>query len=429
MSEWREWSLGALVDAADGHIKTGPFGSQLHAHEYTADPRGIPVVMPKDMVRGRIDQRSVSRVSSETAERLKTHRLAGGDVVLARRGDVGRFAFVEDDESGWLCGTGSMRVHVANHGVVAPRFLRYAMDEPGVSEWLTGQAVGSTMANLNAKIVAALPLSAPDVATQRRIAAVLSAFDELIEINERRIELLEDLARSLYREWFERFRFAGHAETEFVSSELGPIPETWKVRRLGDVATVNKRTLRTSDLPNPLQYLDISSVGVGRLSEPTVIEADRAPGRARRSLRDGDVLWATVRPNRRAHGLVHDPPPDLVASTGLAAISPESVPASFLFLHVSHPVFTEYLVSRATGSAYPAVRPTDFEDASIVVPSVSILGAFDQVAAPSLRLASTLAEHNRALARGRDLLLPRLVTGRLDTSDIDLGELLPPEPA
>ncbi len=194
--------------------------------------------MPRDMLNGRISRDSVGRISEATAERLRVHRLAAGDLVLARRGDVGRLSFVAPDEAGWVCGTGSMRIHAPNHDVLNPLFLRYAMSSPGVIEWLTGQAVGATMPNLNAKIVSAVPIRVPGTVTQRRIATVLAAFDELIEINERRIELLEDLAQSLYREWFVHFRFPGHEGIKMVESDLGRIPAGWEVRAAGDVFDV-----------------------------------------------------------------------------------------------------------------------------------------------------------------------------------------------
>jgi type I restriction enzyme S subunit len=149
-----------------------------------------------------------------------------------------------------------------------------------------------------------------------------------------------------------------------------------------------------------------------------------APGRARRIAVDGDTLWATVRPNRRAHGLLHEPPDNLVISTGLAVLSPEAVPASFLFELTSTPEFTEYLVSRATGAAYPAVRPADFAEAPIIVPPTSLLDEFARVVDPMHRAVGLLNTRNRALAATRDLLLPRLVSGRLDVSDVDLGDLL-----
>lgn len=113
---------------------------------------------------------------------------------------------------------------------------------------------------------------------------MLAAFDERIEINERRIELLEDLSRSLSREWFVRFRLPGHEDVQLVHSELGPVPQGWEVPRLGDVVGINERMLKAADLPDPLLYLDISCVGDGRLADPVLTEAVDAPGRERRVL-------------------------------------------------------------------------------------------------------------------------------------------------
>jgi type I restriction enzyme S subunit len=114
---------------------------------------------------------------------------------------------------------------------------------------LEGLDAGSSNPSLNRNHAHNLQVTCPQVETQRRIAAVLSAFDELIEINERRIALLEDLARSLYREWFVRFRFPGHEDLELVDSELGPIPEGWEVQTIDQIAAaVRGRSYRRSEL-------------------------------------------------------------------------------------------------------------------------------------------------------------------------------------
>jgi len=127
--------------------------------------------------------------------------------------------------------------------------------------------------------------------------------------------------------------------------------------------------------------------------------------------------------------LIHDPPENLVISNGLAVITPAEVPSSFLFAYASTIEFADYLVSRATGAAYPAVRPVDFEEAPMVIPPDHVLERFDELAEPALRMVSALSASNRALASTRDLLLPRLVTGGLDISQVDLGDLLPADAA
>ena len=152
-----------------------------------------------------------------------------------------------------------------------------------------------------------------------------------------------------------------------------------------------------------------------------------APGRARRRASDGDIVWATVRPNRRAHAQIHNPPPNLVVSTGLAVLSPVAAPPSFLFEYTASEAFSSYLVGRASGSAYPAVRPEDFGSAPVVVPPQSLLERFDATVDPVQRLRSDLRRQNQQFASTRDLLLPRLVSGQLDISDLDLGVLTPTE--
>lgn len=311
------------------------------------------------------------------------------------------------------------------HDDVDSKYVGYVVESSAYKQFIVANAGGAAQPNANAKTLGSFLVPLPDRETQRRIAAALSAFDELIEVNERRIELLENLSRSLYREWFTRFRFPGH---DGVPAS-GSLPDGWTVGRLADVADVNASTAKARDLPDPLRYLDISSVSARRIEDTQVMPADEAPSRARRRVRDGDTAWATVRPNRRAHALLHSPAENLIASTGLAILSPTAVPASFLFEHTSTQEFADYLMGRATGAAYPAVRPDDFREAPIAIPPCELLSAFDAFADRAQRLTSGLMDANRTLGRTRDLLLPRLITGRLDISDVDLGDLSPGEDA
>jgi type I restriction enzyme S subunit len=146
--------LGDLCDA--GGIQIGPFGSQLHASDYVTD--GVPTVMPKDMVAGRIDAGSVARVSKEDWSRLPRHHLRVGDILLPRRGDLTKRALIGRDEEGWLCGTGSVRVRVSR---ADPRVVFQALSTAEVSGWLEDHAVGITMKNLNSEIVNSIPVRLP----------------------------------------------------------------------------------------------------------------------------------------------------------------------------------------------------------------------------------------------------------------------------
>ena len=284
---------------------------------------------------------------------------------------------------------------------------------------------GASNPTLNRNHAHRLSVRIPGIGNQRRIATLLSAFDELIEINEQRVEVLRMLAGAIYQKWFAQRDSGAVGGPSGGRREVDP--DSWTECVLGDVVEVNRSVLSADELPDPLEYIDISSVRVGRIGPPKVINASDAPGRARRRVADGDVLWSTVRPNRRAHGLVHDPSEEMVASTGLAVLTPTQIPPSYLFEYCASPAFTSYLTGRATGSAYPAVRPRDFIEAPIIVPPRRLLDSYNEVADPLLREASALEGRSLRYAATRDLLLPRLVTGKLDISDIDLGILTPTE--
>ncbi len=177
---WSESTLGAIVERDGGAIQTGPFGSQLHQHEYRAD--GTPVIMPKDISDGKVVTESVARVSEETVRRLARHKVSAGVIVLPRRGDIGKRALIGEAEAGWLCGTGCLKIELKGPGLL-PQFLYYFIGTNQAVQWLEQHAVGTTMLNLSAQIVAGLPLRFPDPAVQRDIADVLSAYDDLIENN------------------------------------------------------------------------------------------------------------------------------------------------------------------------------------------------------------------------------------------------------
>jgi type I restriction enzyme S subunit len=151
-----------LTLAAPGGIQIGPFGSQLHAHDYVDG--GVPVVMPQDIIDGEIRIDKIKCVSKEKAAGLKRHRLCPGDLVLPRRGDLTKRALVLAHQDGWLCGTGSIRIRIAEPDL-APALLE-GLSTPKTDEWLTANAVGTTMLNLNTEIVSKIP--APVFSTQSR---------------------------------------------------------------------------------------------------------------------------------------------------------------------------------------------------------------------------------------------------------------------
>ena len=211
---WKKHRLGELSLS----IQTGPFGSQLHQSDYS--DTGTPVIMPKDMVNGKILTNDIARVSESHVQRLKRHKVNTGDIIYSRRGDVGRCSLITDQEKGWLCGTGCLKVDLDKTKCV-PSFLFYILQRKDSVGWVENHAVGATMPNLNTGILSNLPVIIPSLGGQRRIASILSAYDNLIENNNRRIRLLEQMAENLYKEWFVRFHFPGHEKDAEGGQQLG----------------------------------------------------------------------------------------------------------------------------------------------------------------------------------------------------------------
>ena len=206
---WERTALGDLCKGPGGAIQTGPFGSQLHKDDY--QETGVPVVNPTHLNAGRINHENVPRVSDENASRLERHRLCVGDIVFARRGQIGRMALVTEFEEGWLCGTGSFLVR-ARRPIVDNRFLHYQLSTEPLTKWLVAHAAGAIMPNLNNVVLRQIPVFLPSVDEQREIVAVLDAIDRKIDLHRRKRAVLEELFKALLHKLMTREVRVGELE-------------------------------------------------------------------------------------------------------------------------------------------------------------------------------------------------------------------------
>jgi len=191
---WEITNLDSIVIPKG--LQTGPFGSQLHAHEYVE--RGVPVVMPKDMKMNRIDPTSIAYIPEARAEQLDKHRVREGDLLFARRGDIGRFALVESKNEGWVCGTGCLKARLSPR--INPIFISSYLTLTPVIEWLNLNAVGQTMLNLNTAILADLPIILPPDDEQEIIGDAISALDNRISSCHRKLVSLTRVKSALMQD-------------------------------------------------------------------------------------------------------------------------------------------------------------------------------------------------------------------------------------
>ena len=193
-----------------------------------------------------------------------------------------------------------------NNNETSALFLAYLLRSPGARQEIINLSGGSAITNISQSALASLVVEIPPLITQRKIAAILSGYDDLIDNNLGRIKILEEMAQNLYREWFVKFRFPGHQHARFIDSSLGRIPEGWEAKKIRDVADVNARTIKDGVAPREIAYVDIASVSTGSIDKMETMASSHAPSRARRITRHGDIIWSSVRPNRRSFSLIID---------------------------------------------------------------------------------------------------------------------------
>lgn len=422
MSGTAHFLFSTVRDLIDQGILFPPLdGNHGEIHPTTADyvPSGVPFIMASDIHNGRVDYLACKFISRKHADSLRKGFAKNGDVLLTHKATIGKTAIVNYADEPYVMLTPQVTYYrIKNSQCLNNLYLRYFFDSSFFQQLLHLWAgSGSTRAYLGITEQAKLPVVVPPIETQQKIAAILSTYDDLIANNQRRITLLERMAEDIYREWFVRLRFPGH---ESVKVEKG-VPQGWSYVELNQIATINSTSLKKGKEPERVLYIDISAVTTNHIAELTEMALADAPGRARRLVKHGDVIWSSVRPANRAYSLIFEPPENLVASTGFAVISPKpEMPFTFIHLAVTSDSFVEQMAMVAKGSAYPATSFEDFGNAKLRVPPLDLLNRFHTLCEPMYRLSHKLRQSNTVLTQKRDSLLPRLISGKLSVDALDI---------
>jgi type I restriction enzyme S subunit len=372
-----------LVASGEVELKTGPFGTQLRASDYVEN--GIPVINVRNIGFGTIRPDKLEFISDATRDRLSTHVLRRDDIVFGRKGAVERHVFVKAEQDGWFQGSDCLRLRL-NSSRIDPRFASYYFLTEEHQQWMKNQCShAATMASLNQQILERIELPLPDLATQRKIAGILSAYDDLIENNQRRIKILEEMAQSLYREWFVHFRFPGHESARFTASPLGQIPEGWEVKKLEEILELKYgKALKKEDRRDGI-YPVYGSSGIVGSHDTSLVEG---PGIiVGRKGNVGSVFWCDD--------------DFFVIDTAYFVTSP--LPLRFLFYVLPTMNFIN------SDAAVPGLSRQQAYSLETVVPPAGLLSKFCALAENFEKQAATHRCQNQTLRRTRDLLLPKLL--------------------
>jgi len=255
--------------------------------------------------------------------------------------------------------------------------------------------------------IKAIEIPLPDLSTQKKIAGILSAYDDLIGNNLRRIAILEDMAQSLYREWFVHFRFPGHESIAFVDSKIGKVPEDWEVKKLGEVAEDVRRGIPKGKLDEESPYVGLEHIPRKSLALDDW-EMVTELGSNKLIFHPGEILFGKIRPY--FHKVSVAPFQGLCSADTIVIKGKQSKHHSLVTAIVSSEAFVAHASATANGAKMPRANWKVLVEYPIVQPPEDLLEKFSSFFQNVIDQQQVLIRQNQNLRKTRDLLLPKLLS-------------------
>jgi type I restriction enzyme S subunit len=420
MTNWQTCSLGELLEIKHGYAFKG---------EYFSDNGKFILLTPGNFLeRGGIKLKG---------DKEKYYLGAFPEEFLLRRGDLlvamtdltqsapilGSPAFVPDDGR-FLHNQRLGKIVNLKQCRISSEFLFYLLSLSSVRDQIKAGATGATVRHTSPSRIYDVEVLLPPLPIQRRIAGILSAYDDLIENSQRRIKILEEMARRLYREWFVHYRFPGHEGCRFVESPLGEIPEEWEVKRLGEVTTKigsgatpkgGKGAYKTEGI-HLIRSLNIYDYSF-QFDNLAFIDEDQAAGLDNVRVQQNDVLLNITGASVARCAMVPSYllPARVNQHVAIIRAAEAKVSPHYLLDAINSDFHKQQLLSYAQGGATrEALTRETISGFEIVVPPTLVMSSYAGVASGIHLQRETLTRQVQNLRRTRDLLLPRLLSGQID---------------
>ena len=384
-------------------IQTGPFGSQLHKEDYVET--GTPIVTVEHLGNRVFTEQNLPRVSDSDKARLIKYTLSTGDIVFSRVGSVDRCSYVDKSHDGWMFSGRCLRVRLTE--LVDSLYLYYYFCLEETKQFVRNIAVGATMPSINTKLLGEVEIALPDLNNQKRIAAVLSSLDDKIENNQKLNDNLQQQAQSYFQELF-----VDNADPEWTTGticDLGAVvggstpskakPEYYTESGIAWITpkdlSINKSKF-VSHGENDITELGLKNSSAAIMPEGTVLFSSRAP-----------IGYIAI-----AAG-------EVTTNQGFKSVVPKpeiGTPFVYFFLKNTLPV----IEGMASGSTFKEVSGSTMKNVPAVIPDAETLAKFSDFCAPIFAQQRILEEQNQSLATLRDNLLPKLMSGEIDVSAVQL---------
>jgi type I restriction enzyme S subunit len=357
------------------------------------EPVGPKFLRITDIAPSRINWSSVPFCEITAKDHAK-YRVEPGDIVIARTGATVGYAKQLRDPPDAVFASYLIRVRVSD--ACDARYIGCVVESAEYKRFIASNAGGAAQPNANAKVLTSYPVPLPPLAVQRKIAALLTSYEDLIENNSRRVEILDRMARSIYREWFVEFRYPGHEDGTLADSEVGPAPSGWERQPLGSaVELAYGKALKAGDRNGG----PVAVYGSGGVVGWHDASLDAGPGIVvGRKGNVGSVYWCDG--------------PFFPIDTTYFVRTKLSLPYVYFALQDM-----EFIDSHA---AVPGLSRGQAYGLPLLVPPTAVVARFDEAMTPLFRLRRVLLDATDRLRATRDLLLPRLISGEVDVSSLDL---------
>ena len=374
-------------------IQTGPFGSQLHKEDYVET--GTPIVTVEHLGNRVFTEQNLPRVSDSDKARLIKYTLSTGDIVFSRVGSVDRCSYVDKSHDGWMFSGRCLRVRPTE--LVDSLYLYYYFCLEETKQFVRNIAVGATMPSINTKLLGEVEIALPDLNNQKRIAAVLSSLDDKIENNQKLNDNLADLLQTIYQ---------GRFGNDILAVNQGV---------LSDICSYSTDKVAVSEL-NVRTYFSTENMLSGKAGST---EATSLPTTSQTTAcHKGDTLISNIRPYFKKIVYCED---KCGCSTDVLCFTPsQPCYSAYLFSTLYADKFFAFMVAGSKGTKMPRGDKQQIMTYPVVLPSEEELAGFNTIALPLLEQIYSNRSENKRLSILRDTLLPKLMSGEIDVSAVQL---------
>ncbi len=384
MSEWKEVKLGEFAEVNPTEkLPKGTIAKKIAMEIVNPFTRKIPSFSEEEYNGG--------------------VKFRNGDTIMARitpsleNGKTSYVDILDNNEIGF--GSTEFIVFRERKDISNKEFVYYLAISPIIRNTAIKSMTGSSgRQRVQTDVVKEHLFYAPPLPEQKAIAEVLSSLDDKIDLLHRQNKTLEQMAETLFRQWF-----------------VEEAKEDWEEVRIGDFVKTNASTANKTYLHQIIKYLDTGSLTEGKVESLQEYNFNEAPSRAKRLVRQNDILISTVRPNQKHYGIVKNPIDNLVVSTGFCVITCENIDPHFIYILLTTSDMTEYLHSIAEGSTstYPSLKPKDIEAIEFQMPPEESLLEFAEYCKNAWDKIFINQSQIRTLEKIRDTLLPKLMSGEV----------------